>query len=242
MAAAHRAVGADQGHRFGVGQSGPDRRRAEAGKHRQRDAAQPRQREEGDGDFGRHRQVDADRGAAHQADRLEPRGEANHLFGELGVRQSAHGAVLAFPDDGFVLAAPGFEMPLEQALGHVRGGADAPLRPGEAVGQIEHPRVRASEADLQVTQQRVLEPLGLFASAAFELGLVGDPRGAHEALPVGRASKGLARLPHPAVRCAATGPAHRGDPRAGSSTSQATTSAMCGAMKAFICWCTGETW
>ena len=82
----------------------------------------------GDGQLGNHLHIDANAVALGDPQGFQGVGEAAHLVQQLGIAQLARfRGVIALPDQGRLLAGPGFDVPIKTVVGDVQLAAQKPL-------------------------------------------------------------------------------------------------------------------
>src|SRR5881409_2981758 len=119
--------------------------------------------------FRSHRQEDADAVAVADAEPLERVRELTHLARELVVGQAARAAVVAFPDERRLLAAPEVDVAVDAVVGEVHQTAFEPARPLHTARDVAHARVRSAEAKAEVANDLVPVPVGLRDAASLQL-------------------------------------------------------------------------
>ena len=144
------AVGGDDHAGAGVVDPVANCVRAEPAKHDAVNDAQARAGQHGHGKFRNHGHVEHDPVAGFQALSFQTVGKALHVRQQVGIRDDARVARLAFPVVGHLVSAPGFHVPVQAVGGDVGLAVHEPLderrlpllqlcprlEPGEAVGDF----------------------------------------------------------------------------------------------------------
>src|SRR6185295_14863855 len=123
-------IGGDDQFRFGILNAAREGRGAESGIDHTMNDTDAGACKHGDDLFGNFRKVDGDPVSLREPKFLERIRATIDLSVELGVGDDPFLVVLANPDDGDLVLAPGFDMTVQTVIRHIARGADEPLRPG----------------------------------------------------------------------------------------------------------------
>ena len=172
------------------------RRGREAREHRHLHRADVRAGVRGDGDLGRHRQVDRDAVAGLDAEPEQRLGELDHLVRELGERERAARAVLTEPDRRLGAGERSGRPAMDAVPGDVELPAREPGRPFGAAREVDDLLPRLEELEAHVLDRSRPEPLALVDRAPHELAVVGDAVAAHQPDDVRALEHLVVRRPH----------------------------------------------
>src|SRR5439155_24351050 len=86
---------------------------------------------------------------------------ATHITPQFNVGHHSALSFFSLPNDGRFRLGGRASVLLQAVVQNVHHAADAPFRPGNAAREVQPPRIRPPEADIQVLQDRVPEPLEL---------------------------------------------------------------------------------
>jgi hypothetical protein len=181
LAAPVEAVSRDERLRLAVLEPRSHRLGAVAREARRVDRADSHDRQGRDRGLGRHRQEHADAVALADSQALERVGELADLTQELGIGQRARAAVVAFPDERRLRAAPGLDVSVDAVVGEVHQAALEPPRPRQPARDVANARVRTGEAKPEILDDRVPVPVRVSDASLLELLERAHAERAHEA-------------------------------------------------------------
>ncbi len=184
LAATEVSIGAHQHGGCGILHALHDRVGRITREHRHRDGADFRRREQDDGRFRHHRQVDRDAAALARTERAQPGRHAVDLACQLGIGDAPLFAGVAFPADSHLVRMTACVL-ADDVVDQIEPATDEPAGPHDAVAHVQRLRVgrRPLETDLghdTVPEERRVA-LGVFLqlverTVAMTFNEAGEPR------------------------------------------------------------------